>query len=41
VKIPLISPGDHADLLLFIENRGVAGKPPSVTRSLPPGVPLR
>ncbi len=37
VKIPLITPGDHADLLLFIENRGVAGKPPSVTRSLPPG----
>jgi hypothetical protein len=41
VKIPLITPSDHADLLLFIENRGVAGKPPSVTRNLPPGVPLR
>ena len=36
VKIPLISPSDHADLLVFVENRGVAGKPPSVTRSLPP-----
>ncbi len=41
VKIPLISPGDHADLLVFIENRGVGGKPPSVTRSLPPATQRR
>src|SRR5262245_24312824 len=41
VKIPLISQGDHADLLLFVENRGVAGKPPSVTRTIVPATAVR
>ncbi len=34
MKIPLISASDHADLLVFVENKGVAGKPPSVSRTL-------
>jgi hypothetical protein len=38
MKIPLISAGDHADLLVFVENKGVLGKPPSVTRNLQPAV---
>ncbi len=32
VKIPLVSPGDHADLLVLVESRGAGGKPPSVTQ---------
>ena len=38
MKIPLISASDHADLLVFVENKGVLGKPPSVTRNLQPAV---
>lgn len=34
MKIPLISASDHADLLVFVENKGVAGKPPSISRNL-------
>lgn len=43
VKIPLVSQGDHADLLVLIENKGpvAASKPPSVTRTLPPTNVLR
>jgi hypothetical protein len=41
MKIPLVSPSDHADLLMFVENRGAGGKPPSITRNLPPNVPAR
>jgi hypothetical protein len=42
MKIPLISQSDHADLLVFVENRGVGGKPPSITRNLPPAsTPVR
>jgi hypothetical protein len=42
MKIPLVSASDHADLLVFVENRGVGGKPPSITRSLPPAsTPVR
>src|SRR5262249_41373727 len=41
VKIPLISQSDRADLLLFVENRGVGGKPPTVTRTLPPAPAAR
>jgi hypothetical protein len=41
MKIPLVSQSDHADLLVFVENRGVGGKPPSVTRNLPPPTPVR
>ncbi|HZZ26359.1 MAG TPA: hypothetical protein VFE46_00025 [Pirellulales bacterium] len=36
VKIPLVTPDSHADLLVVVENRGVEGKPPSITRNLPP-----
>jgi hypothetical protein len=32
VKIPLVTPGDHADLLVLVENRGAGGKPPSVSQ---------
>ncbi|HTQ38242.1 MAG TPA: hypothetical protein VMJ32_04405 [Pirellulales bacterium] len=39
VKIPLITPDCHADLLVVVENRGVEGKPPSITRNLPPASP--
>jgi hypothetical protein len=41
LKIPLISPSDRADLLLFVENRGVDGKPPTITRALPSTTPVR
>ena len=41
VKIPLVTPSDHADALLFIENRGHGGKPPSVTQNLPPATTVR
>lgn len=41
VKIPLVGPADHADLMVMIESRGIAGKPPSVTRNLPPGTAVR
>jgi hypothetical protein len=34
MKIPLISASDHADLLVFVEDKGVAGKPPSISRNL-------
>jgi hypothetical protein len=36
VKIPLVTPDTHADLLVVVENRGVGGKPPSISRNLSP-----
>ena len=43
LKIPLISPSDHADLLVLIENKGpvAAPKPPAVTRAPVPGAMVR
>jgi hypothetical protein len=43
MKIPLISPGDHADLLVLIENKGPVGAPkaPAVTRAPIPGTATR
>ncbi|HEY2760161.1 MAG TPA: hypothetical protein VGI75_05445 [Pirellulales bacterium] len=43
VKIPLISPGDHADLLVLIENKGPVAPPraPAVTRAPLPGAIAR
>ncbi len=35
VKVPILTPGDHADLLVIIENRGVNGRPASVTNNQP------
>jgi hypothetical protein len=42
IRVPGITPPDHADLLVFIENRGILrqpGAPPAVTTTLPPTVP--
>ncbi len=41
VKIPLITPSDHAEALVFFDHRGTAGKPPSVTRTMPVTTSLR
>jgi hypothetical protein len=41
IRIPLISQPDHADLLVFIENKGAEGKPPSISRNLPSATPTR
>ncbi len=41
VKIPLVTPGDHADLLVFVEDRGPNGKPPVISRTPPTaGMPI-
>jgi hypothetical protein len=43
VKIPLVSQTDHADLLVFLENKGPVTIPkvPAVTRSSSPGAVVR
>lgn len=42
IKVPGITPPDHADLLVFVENRGILRQPgaaPAVTTTIPPTVP--
>jgi hypothetical protein len=44
VRIPLVSPPDHADLLVFVESRGVlrpGSAVPAVTNTLPPVTAVR
>ncbi|MCC7085569.1 MAG: hypothetical protein IT427_11245 [Pirellulales bacterium] len=45
IRVPGLTPPDHADLLVFIENRGVirppVAAPPAVTTTLPPSNVIR
>jgi hypothetical protein len=44
VRLPLVSPPDHADLLVFVEGRGAIKSPaavPAVTTTLPPANAVR
>jgi hypothetical protein len=44
IKVPGLSPPDHADLLVFVENRGIIRQPvapPAVTTAPPPAAAVR